>query len=166
AVKGVRAGFLRGSRATIVTRLDALAYWPTAWAPIRKSGRIALISSRPLGVPGPGGADDGLDVGVAGRPAEVAPEAIGGGHEDGRVAGSPGLHRGGDGMPRDAAGGIDDLEDAEAGPGADVVGEGTAGLDVLQGQDVGVGEVVDVDKIADAGAVGRRVVGPEDGNPL
>src|SRR5262249_52279458 len=82
--------FLRGLRATIVTRLDALAYWPTAWAPFRESGRIALISSRPLGVPGPGGADDGLDVGVAGRPAEVAPEAIGGSHEDGRGGGAAG----------------------------------------------------------------------------
>ncbi len=75
-----------------------------------------------------------------------------------------------DGMAGDAAGGFDDFEHAEAFSVAQVVDQRRKvsgrirGLihQGFQGQQVGIGEVGDVDVVADAGAVGSGVVVAED----
>ena len=51
--------------------------------------------------------------------------------------------------------------DAVAAADAEVVGPAAARLDRLQGEEVGLRQVVDVDVVADARPVGRRVVGAE-----
>ena len=81
-----------------------------------------------------------------------------------RVAGPPGddlvgHRRAGDDLGRRP----DDVEDRRADAGAEVDGQRVLAVrqaagERVDGLDVGVGEVLDVDVVADAGAVGRRVV--------
>ena len=56
----------------------------------------------------------------------------------------------------------DHFADAVAAADADVVRQAGSRPDLLQREDVRGGQVIDVDVVADAGAVGRRVVGAED----
>ena len=69
-------------------------------------------------------------------------------------------------MARYAASGPDDLLDGEAAAVAEVLDHLVAGGEGVEGEDVGVGEVGDVNVVADAGAVGGVVVFAEDGNTL
>jgi len=67
-------------------------------------------------------------------------------------------------MAGDAAGGLDHLEDAESLAVAEVVGQNGMIGEGFEGQDVRLGQVDDVDVVADARAVGRGVVVAEDGD--
>ncbi|MDB6065451.1 MAG: hypothetical protein JWR26_1659, partial [Pedosphaera sp.] len=110
-------------------------------------------------VPVPGRGDDVFELGVLGFPAEFADGFGGGGDESGRVAGAAGFFDGGDLFAGNLFAGLDDLSDGVAIAIAEVVKALFAGG---QGEHVGLGEVDDVDVIADAGAVGRGVVGAVD----
>ena len=66
----------------------------------------------------------------------------------------------GDGVAGDAAGGFDDFSDGEAGAVAEVEEGAGLGCECVEGEDVGAGEVGDVDVVADAGAIGGGVVVP------
>ena len=123
-----------------------------------------LSSAGPADVPGV--ADDAGQVGVLRRPAQVRADAVARGDQLRRVAG-PALadhdrHR----VAGDLADGVHDLLHREAGAVAQVVDPVLARRRGRQGQQVGVGEVGDVDVVADAGAVGRRVVLAEDRHRL
>ena len=59
-------------------------------------------------------------------------------------------------MARYAASGSDDLLDGEAAAVAEVLDHLVAGGEGVEGEDVGVGEVGDVNVVANAGAVGGR----------
>src|SRR5437667_10175006 len=99
-------------------------------------------------MPDPGGADDVVELGVAGFPADVADGLFGAGDEDGWVAGAAGMDLRGDGMTGDAAGGFDDFADAEAVAIAEVEDEAVFGsllrLKRPEGEQVGVGKIGDV----------------------
>ena len=86
-----------------------------------------------------------------------------------RAGGSP-ARRGrstiGDRAAGDPPRGVDHLADAERPCRCRRCRSAPARLDPLEGAEVGVGQVLDVDVVADAGAVGRRVVGAEDGDVL
>ncbi len=114
-------------------------------------------------VPVPGGFEDGFDGGVLDAPVEFGLGFAGVGVEGGRVAGAAGFFDGGDFLAGDFFGGVDDFADGGGGAGAEVVEEGLAGLfEFFEYGDVGAAEVVDVDVVAEAGAVGGRVIGAED----
>src|SRR6185312_1568474 len=141
----------------------------------------ARLCSRGLGGPGPQAraalcfpsrGDDLFQVGVAGLPAEGA-HFGGAGHQTIHIAGAARLHDGGDGVADDAPGGGDDLAHRKAGAVAQIEGAvaefGNAGGFGLAGEgiesnDVGGGEVADVNVVADAGAVRGGVVVAEDGD--
>src|SRR5699024_2691362 len=76
------------------------------------------------------------------------------------VSGTTLAHFGYDVTAGHLADGVDDLLDRGSGPGADVEHglRGPAGLHVVESGDVGLGEVLDVDVVADAGAIGGVVV--------
>ncbi len=57
---------------------------------------------------------------------------------------------------------IDDFQDGEAAAVADVEGFAGDAFDLLESAEVGIGNIEDVDVIADAGSVGRGVVRAED----
>ncbi len=65
-------------------------------------------------MPDPGGAEDVVELGVAGLPAQFADGFLRTGNEDGRVAGAPGMDFDRDGVAGDAAGRLDDFADAES----------------------------------------------------
>ena len=117
-------------------------------------------------VPDPGGVDDFVDLGVFGLPAEFGDGFFAAGDEEGGVAGAAREHFHGDGVASDAADGIDNFANSEAGAVAEVVDEalfgGFVGFEGLEGEQMGVCQVGDVDVIADAGAVVGGVVVAED----
>src|SRR5258708_39359866 len=109
-------------------------------------------------MPGPGGADYVVELGVAGFPAEIADGFFGAGDEDSGVAGATGMDLRGDGMAGDPTGRFNYLADAEALAIAEIEHEavfgGLLGLERAEGEQVGIGEIGDVDVVANAGAVG------------
>ena len=66
-------------------------------------------------------------------------------------------------MAGDAADGFDDFSNAGAETVAEVVDEFVAFFEGVESEQVGAGQVADVDVIANAGAVWRGVVGAKDG---
>ena len=100
-------------------------------------------------------------------PAQHVGRPIDGRHEDRRVARAPRTDRVRDREPDDALGRLDHLADAEPAAAAEVADErrvrpGVARRGRLEREEVRVGEVGDVDVVADAGPVGRRVVVAEE----
>ncbi len=57
---------------------------------------------------------------------------------------------------------IDDFQDGEAAAVADVEGFSRNAFDLLEGTDVGIGDIEHVDVVADAGSVGCGIVRAED----
>src|SRR3990170_4198042 len=108
-------------------------------------------------VPAPGALHYRLQVREGGRPAQDPLHPVAGGDEARGVAGPPRLLPHGDRLTGDPAGGLNHLTVGEAGAVAQVV-HAAAGVRPLQGQDVGRGQVRDVDVVTDAGAVGSRIV--------
>ena len=66
-----------------------------------------------------------------------------------------------DGTAGDFPRGFEHFENGVAAVVADVVGGAGGAVEGLEGEDVGIGDVQDVDIVADAGAVGRGVVRAE-----
>ena len=78
------------------------------------------------------------------------------------VAGPAGRHRHRDRVAGDLADDLDDLAVGEAGAVAEVEDPVSPGVHRVEGQQVGGGQVADVDVVADAGAVGGVVVVAEE----
>lgn len=112
--------------------------------------------------PGPGRSDDFLEGRVLGFPAEGAVKFFFAGDQDGGIAGAARRKFAGDLMTGDFFGGVDNFEDGETAAIADVESFAGDGFDGFEGADVGIGDIEDVDVIANAGAVGGGVIGTED----
>jgi len=99
---------------------------------------------------------------VLGFPAKHALKLVLAGDEDGGIAGATRRKFPWNFAAGDAFGGVEHLEDGEAAAIADI--ESFAGnvFDGFESADVRIGNVEDVNVIADAGAIGRRVIGAED----
>ena len=115
-------------------------------------------------LPGPGRGDDCVEGGVRGLPGQVAAHFIGGGDQDGGIAGTAGEEFFGDVAAGEAAGGGEDFADGVAGAGADVEGGAGDAAEFLEGAEMGLRDVEDVDVIADAGAVGSGIVAAKNGD--
>ncbi len=127
------------------------------------SGLGVLVTVGVRLVPRPCGFDDAAYCAVLRGPVQFrfCLGAVGVGGWD--VAGPLGSEVVGDGASGDFFHGLDDLEYAGRGAGAEVVGEQLAVfLEEWEGCDVGTGQVVDVHVVAQAGAVGGGVVVSED----
>jgi hypothetical protein len=109
-------------------------------------------------VEGPGVGDDLAQVGLGRVPAKLAARLVGGGDRGRGVAGPPGRHLDRDREAGYLAGRVDDLLVAVAVAVAEVVDLVPAWPDRRQGEQVGGGQVGDVNVVADAGAVRGRVV--------
>ena len=95
-------------------------------------------------------------------PAQTCADALRRGDEHRRVAVPPRVHLGRDVLTGHRAADVDDLTDRESGSVAEVEDVVLARLTRVQRQQVGVGQVGDVDVVAYAGPVRRGVVIPED----
>lgn len=88
-------------------------------------------------VPDPGGADDFVDLGVVGFPAQFGDGFFAAGDQECRVAGATAFELDGDGVAGDAADAFDDLLDGESGSVAEVVDEpllgGAVGFKLVEG---------------------------------
>ena len=103
----------------------------------------------------PGVADDPGEVRVLRRPAQIGADAVARGDQLGGVAGPPRTDDDRHRVPGHLADRVDDLLHGEAGAVAEVVDPVLAGRGGGEGEQVGVGQVLDVHVVADAGAVGR-----------
>lgn len=119
------------------------------------------ISLRVFLLPRPGGLNDFFEGGVGGFPAESALEFFLAGDENSRIAGTARTQFARDFAAGDALGGIDDFQDGEAAAVAHI--EGFAGNfgNFLESANMGIGDIEDVNIVANAGSVRRGVVGPE-----
>jgi hypothetical protein len=105
--------------------------------------------------------DELLERGVLGFPAERAVKFFFAGDQDGGIAGAAGRDFAGNFAAGDFLGGVDNFEDGETAAVAYVEGFAGNSFDGFEGAEVGVGDVEDVNVIADAGAVGSEVVRAE-----
>src|SRR5207244_1332595 len=106
-------------------------------------------------VPAPGGLDDGMQIGVAGLPAELGPGASSIRDQLGRVARAASAQGHGNFVARHSAAFVDYFTNAVPPASAQIQFQARSRLQAVQGQDVGRSQVVHVDVVADAGAVGR-----------
>src|ERR1017187_8964467 len=115
----------------------------------------------------PGVGDDGAQVGILRGPTQAVAELLTAGHQTGGIAFAARTHDVGYFPAGDFLHRADHLHDAAAGAGADVELVARAAVQqVLDGQDVRLREIADVDVIADAGAVRGGVVVAENGDGL
>ena len=110
---------------------------------------------------------NGPQVGVLRRPAQPLPQLFRGGYQIRRIAFAARAH----GVRHSPAGYFlhraDRFHDAVAGSRADVeLVRSAAGDQVLQRQDMRLRQIVHVDVVADAGAIGRGVIVAKDGDGL
>src|ERR1019366_6511369 len=122
----------------------------------RRSIRIAVGMAL---VPGPGGGDYVFELWVFGLPSKFIHGPVRRGYQPGRVPGPARLFDGRNRLARHLLARPDDLADRVTVAVAQVVEAVPARR---QAEDVRLGQVEDVDVIADAGAVGRGVVGAVD----
>jgi hypothetical protein len=111
--------------------------------------------------PGPGGGDDFLERGVLGFPAEGLAKLFLASDQDGGIAGAAWGHFARNFATGDFFGRVEYFEDGKAAAVADVKGLAGNFFDGFERAEVGIGDVEDVDVVADAGAVGRGIVGTE-----
>ena len=109
-------------------------------------------------VPGPGGGHDVFELREFWFPAQFANGFFGGGDQFGRVAGTSRFFHGGNFFARHLLAHLNDFAHGVAVAVAQVV---KSGLARLQAEDVRLRQVHDVNVIADARAVGRRIVRAE-----
>src|ERR1039458_5105668 len=107
-------------------------------------------------VPGPGGGHNVFELRVFGLPPQLIYRTVRGGHQSGRVAGPARLLDGRDGFARHRLASADNLTDRVAITVAEVV---EAALGRGEAEEMRLGQVEDVNVIADAGAVGRGIIG-------
>src|SRR5438093_11660494 len=110
-------------------------------------------------VPVPSRFHDRAQLGIARLPAQLALDFIRAGDQDGRIAVAawPFLNR--HGFSRDLLGGLNHFPDAVALANAQVVAQAIAGLQLLQSEQMSLGEIVDVNIVANAGAVRSWIIG-------
>lgn len=114
-------------------------------------------------VPRPGRFDDGVEGGKSGRPAEFGADFFGAGDQNRRITGAARRLDKRDFAAGNALSGGDDLANAAADTVAEVVDAARRMIESLEDREVGDGEIVNVNVIADAGAVRSGVVGAKDG---
>src|SRR5689334_3643862 len=114
--------------------------------------------------PVPGGPDDFFERGVGGFPAEGAFEFFFAGNENGGIARAARTEFAGNLEAGNTFCGGDDFEDGEAAAVANVEGFTGNAVDLLKSAEVGIGDIEDVDVIADAGSVWGGVIGAENIN--
>ncbi len=147
----------------IATARSELVWWVAAY-PGGLLDWVRGLVPVPLGVlqmPFPSGGNDGFRVLERGGPAEFVANEGGVGDEACGVAGAARHFANGDFAARHFFADVDDLADAGSAPGAEVV---AGGFWAAEGEHMGLCEVEDMDVVADTGAVGRGVVGSEDGD--
>lgn len=101
---------------------------------------------------------------VLGRPVKFTADFFGAGDEGGGIAGAPGGFDEGNIAAGNAAGGGEDFKDAEADAGAEIVDALIGVLEGVEDEEVRLREIVDMDVVANTGAVRRGIVGAEDRN--
>src|SRR5260370_34387300 len=99
---------------------------------------------------------------MGGFPAESSLEFFLAGHEDSGIAGTARTQFARDFASDDALRCIDNFQDREATAVADIESFAGNAADLLEGADVGIGDIEHMDVIADAGSVRCRVVRAED----
>lgn len=109
-----------------------------------------------LFVPIPGGGDDVFELGILGFPAEFADGFFGGGDELGRIAGAARFFNGGDFLAGNFFAGLNHLAHGIAIAIAEIVKTLFAGR---ESEDMGLGQIDDVNIITDAGAIGCGIIG-------
>src|SRR5580765_2581636 len=122
--------------------------------PLPIKTRSVGITVRMRDVPGPRGGNDVLELWELRFPAEFAHGFVGGGHEFGRVAGAARFLHGGDGFTGNFFARLDHLPHRVA---VSIAKVEEAAFARREAEDVRLREVHDVDVVADARAVGRRV---------
>src|SRR5438046_2479669 len=138
------------------------AYWNRRRSVVASLTR--LVPMRMRAVPVPRRADDGLERREARRPMELRVRLVRGGVEDGGIAGTARAERPRNLASGDARDGVDDFAHRMRMTGAEVVRARLPRLDDrLERFHVRVGEIGHVHVVAQAGAVGRRVVVAEHG---
>lgn len=95
---------------------------------------------------------------MAGFPPQLAGNLFRTGNEDGGISRAARHRLDRDGVAGYAPGRFDDLTDRKAGAVTEVVDELLAGGKRLKSKQMGMSEVLDVDIVADAGAIGGRIV--------
>jgi len=116
-----------------------------------------------LHVPGPGTLDDGLDILVLGGPAKLATDLVRAGNKTWRITGAAWLLDGLDLLAGDGAAAVDDFLHGGSAAGAEII-EGT--LLGVERENMGLGEIDNMDVVPDTAAVWRRVIRPVDLNRL
>src|ERR1035437_448805 len=109
-------------------------------------------------VPGPGGADNGFELGVFGLPTQLTDCLLRGGDQPRRVAGAPRLLDGRDRFAGYLLTSANDFADGIAIAVAQVI---EALPSWRQAEDMRLRQVQDVNVIPDARAVGRGIIGAE-----
>ncbi len=99
---------------------------------------------------------------MGGLPTEDALQFFLTGNENSGITGAARTQFAGDFATGDVLRSIDDFQDGEAAAVADVEGFAGDAFDLLESAEVGIGNIEDVDVIADAGSIGRGVVRAED----
>jgi hypothetical protein len=95
-------------------------------------------------------------------PTQLAADQVARGDELGRIARPPRRLAGGDLPPRHLLGGGDDLAHGEAAAVAEIEDLVLGFAGSVEGEEMGGGEIGDVDVVADRRAVRRGVIGAED----
>src|SRR5580692_1218791 len=101
---------------------------------------------------------------MLGRPPEFVANLGGAGDQHGSITGATGGLAGLDSAAGHAPRGFDDLAHAESAAAAQVVDQRSTLAESIKSEHVRLSQVADVNVIANAGAVGRGVVGTEDGD--
>src|SRR6266403_2409229 len=114
-----------------------------------------------LSTPIPGAADDGLKLRKLRLPIQIALDAFRARNQDCRITRSPRHLARGNRMPSYPANRFDDFSNAESASGTKIVNKLVVLTQSVEYQDVGAGEVADVNIIANAGAIWRRIIGSE-----
>lgn len=113
-------------------------------------------------LPIPRGRNNLIESRVLRRPAQLAANFLAARDEHGGVSGAAREEHVRNLAAGDAAGSFDDFENRVAAAVADVEGIAGKAVDLLESKHMGIGDVEDVDVVADAGAVGRGIVGAKD----
>src|SRR5947209_1087163 len=113
-------------------------------------------------MPLPCAGDDLIELGEAGLPAEFGFDLFGAGDEDGGISRSAFVLFNSDGTAGDATNGVDDLAYGESLTAPEVVDETAVLAEGFEGEHVGIGEIADVDVVANAGSVLGGIVLTED----
>src|SRR5271156_1788884 len=117
-------------------------------------------------MPVPSAANDTVDRWVLRLPLEIATNAFGVSYKDGRVPGASGSFLRWDWVACDCAGGFDHFPNTKTFAVAQIVDELLMRLKCVEHKEMGHREVADVNVIANASAIGCRIVRAKNGDGL